>query len=162
MRKNCLAGIIAMALCCLILPGRAQTDVLMNRYDVQRTGANLKETILDATNVNAQHFGKLWSWPVSGQVYAQPLYVSNVPIPGVGTKNVVYIADMHNDVYAFDADDPGRAAKPYWKVSYGHAVPLPNPQIGYPGYPDVRVEIGIMSTPAIDRSTNTIYLVSKH
>lgn len=160
--RNPSACLLAIVLCCPGLPGRGQTDMLMNRNDVQRTGANLNETILNTTNVNTKQFGKLWSYPVGGQVYAQPLYVTKVDIPGIGPKNVVYIVDMHNDIYAFDADDPALANKPYWKVSYGHSVPLPNPLIGYPGYPDVRVEIGIMSTPAIDRATNTIYFVSKH
>ena len=153
--------LFVMAFCCLCLPVQSQTDVLMNRYDLRLTGANLTETSLNTTNVNARQFGKLWAYPVSGQVYAQPLYVSGVTIPGVGIRNVVYVADMHNDIYAFDADDPGLANSPYWMRSFGHSVPLPNPQIGFPGYPDVLVEIGIMSTPAIDKSTNTIYFVSK-
>lgn len=153
--------LLLVGLCRLYLPATAQSDVLMNRYDLRLTGAHLTETILNTTNVNAQQFGKLWSYPVGGQVYAQPLYVSGVTIPGVGTRNVVYIADMHNEIFAFDADDPGMANSPYWRQSFGHSVPLPNPQIGFPNYPDVLIEIGIMSTPAIDRSTNTIYFVSK-
>ncbi len=152
---------MVVTLCCLYLSVQAQTDVLMNRYDVQCTGANLAERILNTSNVNARQFGKLWSYPVGGQVYAQPLYVSGVTIPHESAKNVVYIVDMHNDIYAFDADDPTLANSPYWKVSYGHSVPLPNPQIAFPGYPDVQVEIGIMSTPAIDKATNTIYFVTK-
>jgi len=153
--------LLLMTFCWLSLPVPAQIDVLMNRYDVRLTGANLSESTLNTTNVNAQQFGKLWSYPVGAQVYAQPLYVSGVTIPGVGIRNVVYIVDMHNDIFAFDADDPGMANSPYWRRSYGHSVPLPNPQIGFPNYPDVLVEIGIMSTPAIDKSTNTIYFVSK-
>jgi len=150
-----------IAFCLYGPPGRAQVDVLMNRYDVQRTGANLSETILNTSNVNVRHFGKRWAYSVGGRVYAQPLIVSGVTVPGVGVRNVVYIADMHNDLYAFDADDPAMAGRPYWKVSYGHSVQLPNPQIGYPGYPDITVEIGILSTPVIDKATNTIYFVTK-
>jgi hypothetical protein len=153
--------LLLVALSCSCLPAAAQTDVLMNRYDLRLTGANLTETTLSTTNVNAKQFGKLWAYPLGGQVYAQPLYVSGVTIPGVGIRNVVYIGDMHNDIYAFDADDPGLSNSPYWMQSYGHSVPLPNSQIGYPGYPDVQIEVGIMSTPTIDRSTNTIYFVSK-
>ena len=156
-----IACFLLIALSWLCPPVPAQTDVLRNRYDLQLTGANLTETTLNTTNVNAGQFGKLWSYPVGGQVYAQPLYVSGVTIPGAGIRNVVYIVDMHNDIYAFDADDPGLSNNPYWVQSFGHSAPLPNPQIGYPGYPDVQIEIGIMSTPAIDKSTNTIYFVSK-
>ncbi|HEV2480469.1 MAG TPA: T9SS type A sorting domain-containing protein [Puia sp.] len=156
-----IACFLVIALSWICLPVPAQTDVLMNRYDLQLTGANLTETTLNTTNVNTRQFGKLWSYPVGGQVYAQPLYVSGVTIPGAGIRNVVYIVDMHNDIYAFDADDPGLSNSPYWMQSLGHSVPLPNPQIGYPGYPDIKIEVGIMSTPVIDKSTNTIYFVSK-
>ena len=161
MRQMLYACLAATVCSCVGVAAVAQVDVLMNRYDVRLTGANLAETTLNTSNVNARQFGKLWSYPVGGQVYAQPLYVSGVTIPGVGVRNVVYIVDMHNDVYAFDADDPGLSKSPYWMQSYGHSVPLPNSQIGYPNYPDVLIEIGIMSTPAIDKSTNTIYFVSK-
>jgi hypothetical protein len=152
---------IALLLFAFDSAGWAQADVLMNRNDVQRTGACLSETILNTSNVNSGQFGKRWVYNVGGQVYAQPLYVSGVTLPGIGVRNIVYVADMHNDIYAFDADDARKAGTPYWSVSFGHSVPLPNSQIGYPGYPDVRVEIGIMSTPAIDKSTNTIYFVTK-
>ena len=150
-----------LILFCTNLTTNAQVDVLMNRNDIQRTGANLSETTLNTSNVNSRQFGKRWTYHVGGQVYAQPLHVTGVSLPGIGVKNIVYIADMHNDVYAFDADDPAKAATPYWSVSFGHSVPLPNPQIGYPDYPDVTAEVGIMSTPAIDKSTNTIYFVTK-
>ncbi len=140
----------------------AQVNMTMHRNDLQRTGANLNETILNTSNVNQNNFGKLWTYSVGGQVYAQPLYVSAVDIPGKGTRNVLYVADMHNDVYAFDADQPSLASTPYWQVSYGNSVPLADANIG-PGlnYTDIRIEIGIMSTPVIDLSTNTIYFVTK-
>src|SRR5580765_8589970 len=70
----------------------SQVHVLMNHNDLSRTGANLSETSLTASNVNTSKFGKLWSYPVSGQVYAQPLYVQGVNIPSVGIKNVLYVA----------------------------------------------------------------------
>jgi hypothetical protein len=170
--KPLLHCLLATTVACLSLSidtsaqdnhGEGKIDVLMNRYDMQRTGANLSETNLNVINVNAQSFGKLWTYNVGGQVYAQPLLVTNVTIPGVGIRDVLLIADMHNDVYCFDANDQSKAATPYWKVSYGHSVPLPGSpiQIGEDGYSDVRIEIGIMSTPAIDKSTNTIYFVTK-
>src|SRR5581483_1342714 len=90
-RQSLGACLLVMAFCWLHLPGAAQTDVLMNRYNLQLTGANLTETTLNTTNVNSREFGKLWSYPVGGQVYAQPLYSSGVTIPGVGIRNVVYI-----------------------------------------------------------------------
>ena len=102
-------------------------NVTTRNYDNQRTGANLNETSLTTSNVNVNQFGKLWSYPVDGHVYAQPLIVQGVSIGGV-TRNVVYVATMHNTVYAFDADSG--SPTPLWSVSLGTPVPMPDPTIG--------------------------------
>src|SRR5689334_4250256 len=86
-----------------VLPS-ARADVLTFHNDLGRTGANLQETALSPSSVNAAKFGKLYTLPVTGMVYAQPLYVAGLATPA-GTKNVLYVATMHNKVYAFDADD---------------------------------------------------------
>src|SRR5262245_59498141 len=78
-------------------------DVLTQRNDKARTGATLAETTLTPANVASGQFGLLYSFPVDGQVYAQPLYVGNLTVAG-RTRNVVYVATEHNSVYAFDAD----------------------------------------------------------
>ncbi len=82
------------------------SNVLTHHNDTSRTGANLEEVQLTASNVNVSQFGNLFTRQVDGQIYAQPLYVSNVIIPNQGVHNVVYVVTMRNDVYAFDADDP--------------------------------------------------------
>src|SRR5436305_11765933 len=87
-------------------PSVAQVSWLTRSLDNARSGANLSETALSTTNVKSSLFGKLFERNVDGQVYAQPLYVPNLSIPGQGTHNVVFVATMNDSVYAFDADDP--------------------------------------------------------
>ena len=140
---------------------RAQVDVLTANYDNNRTNANLNEGILNTNNVNPTQFGKLWTYPVDGQVYAQPLYVHSLTIAGTGTLNVLYVATMHNSVYAFDADGVGGTA-PLWQVNLGSTV---DPTTLLPPedetYTDILHEVGILSTPVIDRASNTIYVVNE-
>src|SRR4051794_3208736 len=62
-------------------------DVIVNRYDLSRTGANLKEVLLNTSNVNAEQFGKLFSVPVEGDIYTQPLIVNGLNIPNRGRHN---------------------------------------------------------------------------
>ena len=148
-----------LALSALTKPAAAQTNdtrtihVVTRHNDNQRTGQYLNETALTTANVNATNFGLLFSIPVTGEIYAQPLYLSNFPIGG-GTHDVVFIATAHNDIYAFDAT--GQNPNPYWHVNLGPSVP--SSVINTPNLP---VEVGTISTPAIDLATNTLYVCSK-
>jgi hypothetical protein len=129
------------------------------RNDNARTGQNRQELLLTPATVNPAKFGKVFSFPVDGEVYAQPLYVPNVSVPGQGTRNVLYVATEHDTVYAFDAD--GRTTSPLWARSLipagGTTVPLPSPDLDCADI--IHPEIGITGTPVIDPQTNTLYVV---
>jgi len=136
----------------------APLNLLTQHNDNARTGANLRETILNTSNVNVKTFGKLWTRDVDGYLYAQPLYVQNLRIPGKGLHNVIFLATAHNSVYAFDADDP-KAADPLWKINLGPSVPAA--EVYTTRWTDMRVEIGITSTPVIDLTNKAIYVEAK-
>lgn len=131
----------------------AQTDVVTANYGNDRTNANLEETTLTTANVNPDQFGKLGALPVDGQIYAQPLLVNGVRVGGTAA-NVVYVATMHNSVYAFDADAPCSKA-PLWTVNLGPSLP-----VTVLNFRDISPEIGILSTPVIDTTTRTLYAVA--
>jgi len=97
----------------------AQVNVLNVNYDTYQTGANLQETSL-TPKINWSTFGKVGTYPVDGQVYAQPLYVTGVAIGGVH-YNVVYVATMHNSIFAFNANT-AQSATPLWQVNLGPSV----------------------------------------
>jgi hypothetical protein len=152
------AGLVVHALTALNLT--AQLTVPMNRYDRFPTGANTQETTLNSRNVNASGFGKLYSYYVDGAVYAQPLYMPAVRIPGQGTHNVLYVATMNDKVYAFDAD---RSGPPLWIRDFTDELAgiTPVPIIDITNSNDLNIvgNVGIESTPVIDTSVGMIYLV---
>ena len=135
----------------------AQVDVLTANYDNNRTSANLGEFVLNKSNVNPTRFGKLYSFAVDGDVYAQPLYVRGVNISG-GSRNVLYVATMNNTVYAFDAD-AASSTVPLWKQNFG--PPVDPSRFDVPGlaFTDILEGIGVLSTPVIDRAAGTLYVV---
>jgi len=128
--------------------------VLTYHNDDTRDGAYLQEVTLTPSNVNSSQFGKLVSYPVDGQIYAQPLYLPQINILGKGTYDVIYVATQNNSVYAFDAGATAANPTTLWKVNLGAPVPKYDNQGVWPN-------VGILSTPVIDASTNTMYVVAE-
>jgi len=146
--------LFTFAVCMALLA--QSTDVVTYHNDVARTAQNLQETILTTSNVNSSSFGKLLTLPVDGVIDAEPLYLSGVSIPGQGTHNIVYAVTENDSVYAFDADD----GTLLWQVSVLGSGESPS---GDHGCGQITPQIGITSTPVIDRSSGphgTIYVVA--
>jgi len=144
----------------LLAAGFALAQVTTSQYDSARTGANLNETTLTPASVNAAGFGKLFALRVDGDIYAQPLYLTGVEIPGHGKHDVVFAATEHDSVYAFDA--AGRPTTPLWRRSFldpgGGITTVPAQAVQCPF---IQPEIGITPTPVIDRHTGTLYVLAR-
>jgi outer membrane protein assembly factor BamB len=138
------------------LPGTTGTNVTTYHNDNARSGQNLSETILTPGNVNSSTFGKLFVIAVDGRVDAQPLYLSQITIPGQGTHNVLYVATEHDSVYGFDAD----TGTLLWQVSMLAAGETTSDNHGCA---QITPEIGVTATPVIDPKAGphgTIYVVA--
>ena len=132
------------------------TDVLTYHNDIARTGQNLTESILTTGNVNSATFGKLGFYPVDGLVDAEPLYASSLAIPNNGTHNVLIVPTENDSVYAFDAD----SGATLWQVSMLKSDETPSDDRGCG---QVTPEIGVTSTPVIDRTSGAngaVYVVA--
>jgi hypothetical protein len=153
------AGIFLVLVLACLIPAGAQTftGVVTQHNDNGRTGQNLLETTLTPANVSPTTFGKLFSYSVDGQIYAQPLYVPNVNIAGT-THNVVYVETQNDSLYAFDAD--GLQSTALWQVSFINPAEGITPLNCFT-FCGVYPVIGITGTPVIDLSTNTMYLISR-
>lgn len=156
--------VLLLLACFTFANAQSFSGVFTQHNDVGRTGQNTDETILTPQNVNATTFGKVFSYSVDGQVYSQPLYVPKVTIPGKGVHNVVYVETQNDSLYAFDAD--GRQPGPLWSVSFVNpAAGITPVSCQTDGKSSISCGVypiyGITSTPVIDPSTGTMYLVTR-
>jgi hypothetical protein len=158
--KLLVSGCILLALASALPVTTGVAPITTSQYDNLRTGASLTEKILTPQNVNVDHFGKLGAFKVDGAVYAQPLFVPALDIPGKGVHDVLFVATEHDSVYAFDADRPNDA--PLWHVNFLDpksdltAVPARDVQC-----PFIQPEVGITPTPVIDLKTGTLYVLAR-
>ena len=175
-------GAYFVLLVCSGYAAYAQTDVLTQHNDLNRSGWNNHESILNTSNVNTNSFGLVAVRPVDDQIYAQPLVVNGVNINKAGTlKNIVYVATVGNSIYAFDADDTTSSGTYYWKVNLTPSgCRAPNNKDIHPSlcnfnyhdfFPtylrgtnsiDTVGRFGIVGTPVIDKTNNILYVVSRY
>jgi hypothetical protein len=150
-----IARLAALTLACAA--AYAQVNVLTANGDNNRTSANQQESQLRPSTVAPGLFGKLGSFPVDGQVYAQPLYVSKLKMPDGKAHSVLFVFTMHNSVFAFDADTPSTAGL-LWQTNLGTSVPA---SMLFTKYSDIWPEIGILSTGVIDLQHGVLYAVAE-
>jgi F5/8 type C domain/Secretion system C-terminal sorting domain len=159
---------------------QAQTDVLTQHNDLNRTGWNPNESILNTSNVTPTNFGILYKHAVDDQIFAQPLIATGITVTDPTThtqvtRNLLIVVTVKNTMYAFDADDG--TLDPYWQINFTPAGEIP------PNAGDIHAHLcnftytdfkssgnnlgqngsfGTVGTPVIDKSTNTIYFVSRY
>jgi hypothetical protein len=155
-----LAAVAVAALAIVLTTGTLTstggTDVVTYHNDVARTGQNLNESTLTPSTVNVSAFGKLAVFAVDGKVDAQPLHLAGVAIPGSGTRDVLFVATEHDSVYAMDAI----TGAVLWRTSLLGAGETTSDTRNCS---QVVPEIGITSTPVIDRSrgaNGVIYVIA--
>ncbi len=156
MTRSISATVFAIAaLWSCAAPVTGQVNVTTYHNDNARTGQNIQETILTPANVGSPYFGKLFTVAVDGQIYAQPLLLSNLTIAGA-KHNVVYVATENDTVYAADAD----AGTVYWEKNLilNGGTPIPTNAFGFNN--NISPQYGITGTPVIDTTSNTIYVVA--
>src|SRR5450631_2205117 len=163
-----------------VLTSFAQTDVLMQHNDLNRTGWNPNETILNTSNVTPTNFGLLYKHTVDDQIFAQPLIITGVNVTDPAThtqvaRNLLIVVTVKNTMYAFDADDG--TLDPYWQKNFTPAGEIPPYAIDVHAalcnftYTDFQAagvgygqqgSFGTVGTPVVDKTTNTLYLVSRY
>jgi hypothetical protein len=155
------AGSITSTTATLTVNGNSvrSTDVVTHHYDISRSGVNPAETVLTTSNVNSTTFGKVGEFSVDGQIDGQALYLSQLAIPGQGTRNVLYVATENDSVYAVDADSiSGPTAAILWKSSVLLSGEAPADSSSLP-CGNISPN-GITATPVVDRARNAIYVVA--
>ena len=138
-------------------PGEPETtdtrgEMLTQRYDNARTGANLQERTLSPANV--RDLKLLGSWSVDGEIYAQVLVAAGVETP-LGKRSVAIVATMNDSVYGFDADATPADAF-LWQRGRER-------ELGSPGFcaRNVGGANGILSTPVIDKQRGHVFVLAR-
>jgi hypothetical protein len=128
-------------------------NVTTHHYDTLRTGWNPAETVLTPAAVSSASFQLSTTVSLDEQVDAQPLLLQAQLIPDQGTHDVVYVATEGDTVYAIDAASGA--------ILLSRSLGTPVPYTALPGGCNNNSDVvGISSTPVIDPSTGTLYLIA--
>ena len=144
----------------------APPDVLTQRYDNGRNGRAVDSTLTPQLLASG-NFKKLGEMPVSGAIYAQPLFVSNQVIANGTSHDLVIVASSPNIVYAFDANNYQQLWTTGALGAPDMSDPTADPSYACPDMSPMFVStttkqtygIGIQSTPVIDRSAGSNGLI---
>jgi hypothetical protein len=149
-----IVGLLGWAAIGSVPEANGQVNVPERSYNAFRTGANTAEAVLTPANVasGANQFHRRFVMKVDGKIEGSPLYIAGVTTAG-GMYNVLYVATMHNTVYAFDADT-GAQLSARWL-----GTPITGDDLGRVKPMTVHAEWGTASTPVIDLATGTLYVV---
>jgi hypothetical protein len=139
---------------------RAQ-DVTTWHYNNARTGVQPAETLLTPANVNSAKFGKVFSLNVLGDIYAQPLYLHQYQMSDGQLHNVLIVATAEDYIYAFDADGKNPSPGYLWRKFLVGSGETWLTDLDENSDFDIAPNIGIISTPVVNRSGGTIYVVSR-
>lgn len=170
MRGIRLTYLVAAAAFIGLLQAQPSVDVLTQHNNNARTGANLNEKTLTVAHINNAEFGKLAYRLVDGDIYAQPLIVTNTKGPNGATKTMAIVATENNSVYSFDAEDANQnsTTAQLWQRNVGQSIDYQTlyKEIGAPACSDLTLQIGITGTPAIALSaasprTGSVFVTAK-
>ncbi|HEY4428370.1 MAG TPA: choice-of-anchor D domain-containing protein [Solirubrobacteraceae bacterium] len=126
----------------LALAAQAHASGVTNSGNDLRDGWYPDQPSLTPQLVSGGSFGQLWSAPVEGQVYAQPLLAAGA----------LLVATQKNNVYSLDPATGSRN----WSRNLG--TPWNPADVGCA---DLTPWIGVTATPVIDTESNTAYLTHK-
>jgi PQQ enzyme-like repeat protein len=128
-----------------ILPVNAQMRVNVTQYhnDAARTGLYIDTAFTPAAAANLRRDPN-FDGTISGEVYAQPLYIEGGP---TGRKMIIVVTESNN-VYALDAMD----GSIIWQLNVGAPVSADDLAC-------TKIDpLGITGTPIVDRASRALFL----
>jgi hypothetical protein len=167
MRRGSKGLLVSAVLAASLLRAQTHVNVTTWHNDNGRTGQNTSETALKpgSGSVDKATFGKICSYKIAdgldGQVYAQPLVVWD----STNSRNVAYVVTMNDSIYAFDGtNSTGHTCTLIAKNTQlipSTEAPAECDLIGGMKCKIIDTTVGVLGTPVIDATTNTIYLVTE-